>query len=140
MEWFFGPKGLYFSEIGCRPPGVGVWDLYSAANDFDLYREWAHAVVHGRPERQPSRAYSAGMIALRPDRDGRIAGAEGLERLRQRFGEWLLDVHVPPPGSGTQPVEGGYMANAWIRMRHPDYDHLRSMLDWVGENVRLRAV
>ena len=20
MEWFFGPKGLRFSEIGCRPP------------------------------------------------------------------------------------------------------------------------
>jgi hypothetical protein len=25
MEWFFGPKGLKFSEIGCRPPGVRVW-------------------------------------------------------------------------------------------------------------------
>jgi len=23
MEWFYGPKGLRFSEIGCRPPGVG---------------------------------------------------------------------------------------------------------------------
>src|SRR6266566_2293837 len=32
MEWFFGPKGLRFSEIGCRPPGVGAWDLYSAGN------------------------------------------------------------------------------------------------------------
>ncbi len=40
MEWFFGPKGLKFSEIGCRPPGVGAWDLYCAANEFDLYREW----------------------------------------------------------------------------------------------------
>src|SRR5262245_15827428 len=39
MEWFFGPKGLKFSEIGCRPPGVRVWDLYSAANDIDLYVE-----------------------------------------------------------------------------------------------------
>jgi carbamoylphosphate synthase large subunit len=39
MEWFFGPKGLRFSEIGCRPPGVGAWDLYSVGNDFDLYRE-----------------------------------------------------------------------------------------------------
>ena len=36
MEWFFGPKGLRFSEIGCRPPGVGAWDLYSAANDLDI--------------------------------------------------------------------------------------------------------
>ena len=27
MEWFYGPKGLKFSEIGCRPPGVRAWDL-----------------------------------------------------------------------------------------------------------------
>ena len=50
MEWFFGPKGLKFSEIGCRPPGVRVWDLYSAANDLDVYVEWAKAIVHGRTE------------------------------------------------------------------------------------------
>ncbi|MEO7235768.1 MAG: ATP-grasp domain-containing protein, partial [Lapillicoccus sp.] len=51
MEWFYGPKGLRVSEIGCRPPGVGAWDLYSAANDVDVYREWAHALVHGGPDR-----------------------------------------------------------------------------------------
>ena len=47
MEWFFGPKGLRFSEIGCRPPGVRAWDLYAAGNDIDIYREWANAIVHG---------------------------------------------------------------------------------------------
>ena len=36
MEWFFGPKGLKFSEIGCRPPGVRAWDLYNVGNDMDL--------------------------------------------------------------------------------------------------------
>src|SRR5699024_7180573 len=40
MEWFHGPKGLKFSEIGARPPGVGCYDLYSAANDMDTYRAW----------------------------------------------------------------------------------------------------
>jgi hypothetical protein len=58
MEWFFGPKGLKFSEIGCRPPGVRVWDLYGAANDMDLYVEWAKAIVHGRTERRARRADS----------------------------------------------------------------------------------
>ena len=42
-------EGPRFSEIGCRPPGVRAWDLYAAANDLDIYREWAMAVVHGRP-------------------------------------------------------------------------------------------
>src|ERR687893_1780401 len=65
MEWFFGPKGLRFSEIGCRPPGVGAWDLYSAGNDLDLYREWANAVVHGHVDARPSRRFASGIIAFR---------------------------------------------------------------------------
>ncbi len=139
MEWFFGPRGLRFSEIGCRPPGVRAWDLYCAANDIDLYTEWAMAVVHGHVGRKPSRRFSAGIIALRPDRDGRIVGYEGLGEIQRRFGEWIIDLHIPPEGTPTQPVEAGYMANAWIRMRHPDYDELRSMLDAVGQTVQVRA-
>ena len=139
MEWFFGPKGLRFSEIGCRPPGVGTWDLYSAANEMDLYREWASALVHGRSQAKPSRRYAAGLINLRPDRDGRIAGYEGVEEIQQRFGEWVIDAHFPPSGTPTQPIEAGYMANAWVRMRHPDYDELLGMLDVVGRTVQVRA-
>jgi formate-dependent phosphoribosylglycinamide formyltransferase (GAR transformylase) len=140
QEWFFGPKGLKFSEIGCRPPGVGMWDVYSAANDFDLFREWASAIVNGRPSQPPSRKWSAGMIALRPSQDGRIAGYDGVEAMERRYGDFLIDSFFPPPGHPTQPVEAGYMANAWVRMKHPDYDTLRGMLNWVGENVKVRAV
>lgn len=139
MEWFFGPKGLKFSEIGCRPPGVGAWDLYCAANEMDVYREWGHATVNGAPSQIPSRRYAAGIIALRPDRDGQIAGYEGLDEVRSRFGEWLIDFHLPSEGSPTQPVEAGYMANAWLRLRHPDFDELRSMLDAIGQIAQVHA-
>jgi hypothetical protein len=139
MEWFAGDRGLQFSEIGCRPPGVRAWDLYCAGNDMDLYVEWAMAVVHGRTSQQPSRRFSAGIIALRPDQDGRIAGYEGVDAIRARHGEWIIDMHLPPPGTPTQPVEAGYMANAWLRMRHPDYDTLRGMLDDVGQTLKVRA-
>ncbi len=139
MEWFFGPKGLKFSEIGCRPPGVGQWDVYAAANEFDIYREWAMAIVHGRRGTEPSRRYSCGMIALRPDRDGRISGYDGAEQVFAAFGEWIVASHLPPPGTPTQPVEAGYMANAWIRIRHPDYDRLRSMMDTIGQTLKVRA-
>jgi hypothetical protein len=139
MEWFVGPKGLKFSEIGCRPPGVRAWDLYNVGNDMDLYREWANLIAGGRPQQRPSRRFSAGIIALRPDRDGRIAGYEGLDAVRRAFGDHLIDWHLPPEGSPTQPVEGGYMANAWIRMKHESYDELRKMLDAVGQTVHVRA-
>lgn len=139
MEWFYGPKGLKFSEIGCRPPGVGHWDVYNAANEFDLYVEWASAIVHGRPMQQPSRRYACGMIALRPDRDGRIAGYEGVDEIQHRFGDCIVAAKLPNPGTPTQPVEAGYMANAWMRVRHPDYDRLREILDTIGQTIKVRA-
>ncbi|CAN5211304.1 ATP-grasp domain-containing protein [soil metagenome] len=139
MEWFYGPKGLKFSEIGCRPPGVGQWDVYNAANEFDLYREWAMGLVHGRSERRPSRRFSCGMIALRPDSDGRIRGYSGLEEINRRFGGCIVTAHLPEPGTPTQPVEAGYMANAWMRVRHPGYDELRKILGTIGETVRVHA-
>ncbi len=140
MEWFFGPKGLRFSEIGCRPPGVAHWDVYNDANEFDLYREWAMAVTRGHAERAPSRRYAAGIIALRPDRDGRIAGYEGTDRVFERYRECIVASHFPDPGTPTQPVAAGYMANAWMRVRHPDYDELRRILGTIGETVRVRAL
>lgn len=139
MEWFFGPKGLRFSEIGCRPPGVGAWDLYSAGNDIDIYREWADAVVHGHVAARPSRRFATGIVALRPDRDGHISGYSGVDEAQARLGEWVIDAHLPPPGTPTQPVEAGYWANAYVRMRHPDYDVLRGMLDDVGRSVHVHA-
>lgn len=139
MEWFFGPKGLRFSEIGCRPPGVRAWDLYAAGNDIDIYREWANAIVHGSVDRPLSRRRAAGIVALRPDRDGTITHYEGLEEIQRQFGEWILDTHLPGDGTPTQPVEAGYMANAWIRMAHPDYGTVHHMLNVVGETVHVRA-
>jgi len=139
MEWFYGPKGLRFSEIGCRPPGVGQWDSYCAGNDLDLYREWALAVCHGVTERRPSRAHACGIVALRPDRDGTIVGYDGTDAVFHRYRELVVGSHFPPPGTPTQPVAAGYMANAWMRVRHPDYDALRAILNAIGEAVRVRA-
>jgi hypothetical protein len=97
------------------------------------------AVVWGRPSQPLSRRFSAGIIALRPDRDGTIAGYEGVDEVHRRFGGWFLDQHLPAPGTPTQPVEAGYMANAWMRLKHPDYDELRGMLDFIGQTVKVRA-
>jgi carbamoylphosphate synthase large subunit len=139
MEWFYGPKGLKFSEIGCRPPGVRAWDLYNVGNDLDLYREWSNLIVHGRPGARASRRLAAGIIALRPDRDGRIHDYEGLDAVAKAFGPYIIDYHLPPEGTSTQPVSAGYMANAWLRMKHESYDECRRMLDLVGQTVKVRA-
>ena len=82
---------------------------------------------------------TAGLIALRPECDGYITGYDGADIVGREMGRWIIDAHLPPPGTPTQPVEAGYMANAWVRMRHPDYDVLRQMLTRVGEVLKVRA-
>jgi formate-dependent phosphoribosylglycinamide formyltransferase (GAR transformylase) len=139
QEWFFGEKGLKFSEIGVRPPGVGHWDLYCAANEIDLYREWADAMVYGRTWGQLSRRYSAAIINLRPTQDGVIQRYEGLDRIMEKYNHWIIKGHIPSTGTPTQPVGAGYMANAWIHVRHPDYDDLREILREIGETVKVIA-
>ncbi|CAN5831609.1 hypothetical protein BH11MYX2_BH11MYX2_28140 [soil metagenome] len=116
-----------------------AWDLYNVGNDMDLYREWSMLIAAGRPSQRPSRRFSAGIIALRPSCDGRITGYSGLDAVREAYGDCLIDWHTPPVGSPTQGVEAGYMANAWIRMKHPDYDRLRAILDSVGQTVKVHA-
>jgi hypothetical protein len=95
--------------------------------------------VHGQIWGRPSRQYSAGIVALRPEQDGTISGYSGADEIWGRHGEWILDAHLPPPGTSTQPVAAGYMANAYVRMRHPDFDALRGMLDDVGRTVHVYA-
>ena len=132
MRWL----GLQWDE---GPDVGGPFGPYRQSERFDLYREWAHAVVHGSTDRAPSRRYATGLIALRPESDGTISGYSGVDETQQRLGEWVIDAHFPSPGTPTQPVEAGYMANASVRMRHPDYDVLRGMLDDVGRSITVHA-
>ena len=93
---------------------------------------WREQVAH-------EREHGGGIVALRPDRDGQNSGYSGVDEAQSRLGEWVIDAHLPPPGTPTQPVEAGYMANAYVRMRHPDYDVLRELLDDVGRTVHVYA-
>ena len=61
------------------------------------------------------------------------------DAVQSAFRDNIIDYHFPAPGTGTQPVEGGYMANGWVRLRHPDFDDLRGLMNEVGETVRVRA-
>ena len=95
--------------------------------------------MHGTTQERPSRNDSAALINFRPECDGRITGYDGLEAFRSKFHDCILDGHFPPPGTPTQPVSAGYMANAWMRLHHPDYDHLREIVELAGRTIQVRA-
>ena len=140
MEWFYGPKGLRFSEIGCRPPGVGAWDLYSAANDVDVYREWANGIVHGGAGPRPvAPVLRRDRRAAALERTARSTGTAASTTSATATTSGSSTPTCPTPARRTQPVEAGYMANAYVRMKHPDYDVLHGMLDDVGRTVHVHA-
>lgn len=139
MEWFFGPKGLKFSEIGARPPGERLWDLHCAGNDIDLYREWALAITTGRTEQVATRRFAAGSVQIRPNREGRVASYRGLHAVWKECREHIFASSVPKIGTTTQPLRLGYLVNTWFRLRHTDYDRLRAMLDFIGKTVKIHA-
>jgi hypothetical protein len=51
----------------------------------------------------------------------------------------IIDGHLPHPGTPTQPVSAGYMANAWLRMKHENYDALRELMQHAGQSIQLQA-
>jgi hypothetical protein len=139
MEWFFGPKGLKVSEIGARPAGERIWDLHAAGNEFDLYGAWAEAVLRARASGTPSRRYATGSVQIRPDREGRYAGHEGVEEVRRALGDALLECEVPAPGAPVLALDKGWHVNTWFRVRDVDYDRLRDRLDFIARTVKARA-
>lgn len=139
MEWFFGPKGLKVSEIGARPPGERIWDLYCVGNDLSLYAAWARAIAGARVDAVPSQRLATGSVQVRPDRDGHIARYEHLEEVLERIRPWVFAREIPAVGRATVPVEKGYLANAWFRLRHPDYDALCELMNWIGQTLKVRV-
>ena len=88
MEWYRKADGeVVFGEIGARPPGAHQVDQMNFACDFDVFREWANAVAHGRFDTQIERRYNVATIYKRAQGIGRIRAIEGLDdaaaRVRQ---------------------------------------------------------
>jgi hypothetical protein len=139
LGWFIGERGRWFSALGLYPPPCSLWDLYSEAAQIDLYTEWARALCTGRVQIEGGARNAAGLVNLRPDRDGVIARYDGVERMQRKYGAWIFRLHLPPAGTPTQPIGTGYLANAYVAVAHPDYDVLREILADIGNTVRVYA-
>lgn len=138
LEWFFGRKGLKLSEIGARPAGERIWEMHAFGNEFDVCGAWAEAILRGRAAGTPSRRFATGSVQIRPERDGVYAGHVGLREVLRLHGEAIFDREVPAPGAPTQPMDRGWHAGTWFRLRDADYDSLMARLEHVGRTVRIR--
>ncbi|HZF69180.1 MAG TPA: ATP-grasp domain-containing protein [Gemmatirosa sp.] len=140
MEWYRKADGeVVFGEIGARPPGARTVDLMNFNSDIDLYRGYGEAEVHGTFSEQVTRRYHAANIFKRAHGQGRITHIEGLDTLRHRLGDALVNVDLLPVGAPRRDWVLTLISDGYVTVRHPDFETLCAMADLVGTDVRLYA-
>ncbi|MGE3173167.1 MAG: acetyl-CoA carboxylase biotin carboxylase subunit family protein [Planctomycetota bacterium] len=130
MEWFLKPNGeAVFGEIGARAAGARLVHAMNYACDMDLFRGWAHAVVHGTLGQEVTRKYNAAMIFKRAEGDGIVRGYRGLDALLQRYGQHVANLELTPIGEPRRDWRKVVVGDGWIVVRHPDLEFTQNMAD-----------
>jgi biotin carboxylase len=89
FEFFRTPAGkLLALELNARPPGWPTTDMFNYANDADVYREWANAVMRKPSDYEWRREYHAIYIG----RKARIRYAHSHEEIVAHYGRYVMDV------------------------------------------------
>jgi biotin carboxylase len=117
MEWFRRRDGsVAISEVAARPPGAQFTTLMSYAHDTDMYRAWAHLMVHEEFV-PPARPYAAGAAFLRGQGEGRVRAIHGLDRARRELAPLVVEAKLPREG---QSPTGTYEGEGYVIVRHPE--------------------
>jgi hypothetical protein len=140
MEWFRKADGeLVVGEIACRSGGGHLVDMMNWANDFSIHREWANAVVNGRYEGRPARAYNVAMVFKRAHGQGRITAHWGLGELKARLGGALVRDGLLPLGAPRRDWRQTLVSDGYLAVRHADREACLDMMDDIIRNLRVEA-
>lgn len=140
MEWYRKADGeVVFGEIGARPPGAHQVDQMNYACDFDVFREWARAVTHGRFEARIERRYNVATIYKRAQGQGRIRGITGLDEFMRDHGSAVVWDSLLRPGQPRRNWRATLVSDGFIMLRHPDLATTLALADRVGTHVQLQA-
>lgn len=108
-------------EVNMRPPGGLTTDMFNYANDIDIYREWAHIMIHNRFTSEYSRKYHCGYIGRKMNRAYRYSH----EQVLAAFGEKVVHhEHV----SG---IFSAALGNFGYLVRSPDLDEIYEMAEYI---------
>jgi len=140
MEWYRKADGeVVFGEIGARPPGAHQVDQMKYVCDFDVFREWANAVVHGRVSAGIKPKYNVATIYKRARGVGQITAIEGVELLQKEFGQHVVWNTLLPVGARRRDWRKTLVSDGFIMLRHPDLATTLAMADKVGSELHMYA-
>ncbi|MDF1503474.1 ATP-grasp domain-containing protein [Roseisolibacter sp. H3M3-2] len=140
MEWYRKSDGeVVFGEIGARPPGARTVDLMNFNGDLDLFTGYGEAEVAGTFSQPVERKYYVANVFKRAQGQGRIRHVAGLEELRRRFGDAIVNVDLLPVGAPRRDWVLTLISDGYVTVRHPDKDTLWAMADAIGTDLQLYA-
>ena len=99
LEGFLLEGGrVRFTDATLRPAGARIGPMLAFAYDVDPYRVWARVAVDGCFDGPWERKYAVGTVFLRGVGQGQVQRVEGLEEVRRRVGDGLVDSRLPRIG------------------------------------------
>jgi len=140
MEWYKKADGeVVFGEIAARPPGARTVDLMNFGSDIDCFDGYGEAEVKGTFSQTVERKYNSINIFKRAQGQGRIYRIDGLDEIRRRFGDAIVNVDLLPVGAERRNWIQTLISDGYITLRHPDLETAQQMADIVGTDVQLYA-
>ncbi len=136
MEWFLRDDGTSLvSEVGVRPPGVGIMPLMSLAYETDFWADWSRLMA--LDEFTPKeRRWASGAAFFRGQGAGnRIVSVRGVQRAVADAGDALVEMRSPKEG---MPRNEGYEGEGWAHVRHPTTEGVKQALLALIKNVQVR--
>jgi hypothetical protein len=140
MEWYRKRNGeVVFGEVACRNGGGHFVDMMNWSNDFDIYREWARSICWKSFEGKAQRKHHVAMVFKRALGEGRITRIDGMERIRQICGKYIVAENLSPVGAMRRNWKQTLLSDGWVAVRHPDEGTCRAMMDMLIGDLRLYA-
>lgn len=140
MEWFHTKQDeLVFGEIAARPPGGCSGELMNRTCDFDVYRAWGEALLHGRLRQKIERLYNVAIVFKRARGRGRIQRIQGLKKLRAALGPSYLRHELLPVGARRRNWRQTLLSDGFVMLRHPDLATTLKLADLVDRDLQMLA-
>jgi formate-dependent phosphoribosylglycinamide formyltransferase (GAR transformylase) len=133
MEWFRRDDGsLAIGEIAARPPSSYIDTMTGLANDTDVFRAWARAVVDDAFDGPFDRRYAVGCAFLRGAGSGHVRRVTGVERVHELFGRLVVEARLPEPGAKHSDA---YEGDGYVIVRHPETEVVTAALTAITETI-----
>ncbi|NNE13146.1 MAG: hypothetical protein HKN41_12980, partial [Ilumatobacter sp.] len=98
---------------------------------------WAEAVCHGSFSQPTERRYNVAEIFKRAQGQGTITRVEGLAQMMATMGEHVVNVELVPIGQPRRDWRATVLSDGLIVVRHPVFEEVVRMSEWIASNVHL---